>query len=72
MKNSDIRLDLFRRIDTLSDDLLQELQLVVENFITKKEIPTILKERKFGTMKGLITYMADDFDEPLEDFKDYM
>ena len=60
-------------VDTLSDDLLQELQLVVENFITKKDIPTsTLKERKFGTMKGLITYTADGFDEPLEDFKDYM
>ena len=73
MNNSDIKLNLFRRIDMLSDDLLQDLQLVVENFITKKQISTsILKERKFGTMKGLITYMADDFDEPLEDFKDYM
>ncbi len=25
----------------------------------------------FGCMKGMIK-MADDFDEPLEDFKDYM
>ncbi len=25
----------------------------------------------FGSAKGLIT-MSDDFDEPLEDFKDYM
>ena len=26
----------------------------------------------FGCCKGMITYMADDFDAPLEDFKDYM
>jgi len=26
----------------------------------------------FGGGKGIIGYMADDFDEPLEDFKDYM
>ena len=26
----------------------------------------------FGSMKDLIEYMAPDFDEPLEDFKDYM
>jgi hypothetical protein len=26
----------------------------------------------FGSGKGLITYMADDFDAPLEDFKEYM
>ena len=31
-----------------------------------------VKKRGFGSMKGLITYMADDFDEPLEDFKEYM
>lgn len=29
------------------------------------------KERKFGTAKGLIK-MADDFDQPIDDFKDYM
>lgn len=28
-------------------------------------------QRRFGTAKGLIK-MADDFDEPLEDFKDYI
>jgi hypothetical protein len=26
----------------------------------------------FGSMKGLILYIADDFDEPLEDFEEYM
>ncbi len=30
------------------------------------------KERKFGSMKGLVKNIADDFDAPLEDFKDYM
>jgi hypothetical protein len=29
------------------------------------------KDRPFGIAKGLIE-IADDFDEPLEDFKDYM
>jgi hypothetical protein len=27
------------------------------------------KERKFGSMKGLVVHIADDFDAPLEDFK---
>ena len=26
----------------------------------------------FGSMKGLVTYMADDFNEPLDDFEGYM
>ncbi len=30
------------------------------------------KERKFGSMKGLVKNIADDFNAPLEDFKDYM
>lgn len=29
------------------------------------------KQRQFGTAKGLIK-MADDFDSPLDDFKEYM
>jgi hypothetical protein len=30
------------------------------------------KPLRFGSMKGLVVYMADDFDAPLDDFKDYM
>jgi antitoxin (DNA-binding transcriptional repressor) of toxin-antitoxin stability system len=29
-------------------------------------------ERKLGTMKGTVRYMAPDFDAPLEDFKEYV
>jgi antitoxin (DNA-binding transcriptional repressor) of toxin-antitoxin stability system len=29
-------------------------------------------ERKLGTMKGTVRYMAPDFDAPIEDFKEYM
>jgi prevent-host-death family protein len=28
--------------------------------------------RKLGTMRGSIKYIAPDFDEPLDDFKEYM
>lgn len=30
------------------------------------------KPLQFGCMKGLVLYMADDFDAPLDDFEDYM
>lgn len=30
------------------------------------------KKRTFGCMRGLVTHMSDDFDEPLEDFAEYM
>jgi antitoxin (DNA-binding transcriptional repressor) of toxin-antitoxin stability system len=29
-------------------------------------------ERKLGSLKGYVLYMAPDFDAPLEDFKEYM
>lgn len=28
--------------------------------------------RKFGGGKGIFTYVAEDFDEPLPEFKEYM
>ena len=44
------------------------LTFTLENTAAKTE-PLI--EREFGCIKGQI-WMADDFDAPLEDFKDYM
>ncbi len=35
-------------------------------------LPEARSQRIIGNAKGLILYMADDFDEPLEDFKAYM
>ena len=35
-------------------------------------LPAARSLRKIGNAKGLILSMADDFDEPLNDFKDYM
>lgn len=51
----------------LLDDL-ENLNLIK---LQKVEIPQ-KKVRKFGSMKGLVIHIADDFDAPLEDFKDYM
>ena len=42
---------------------------VILTFTPKGEKP--IKERGFGCLKGQI-WMADDFNAPLEDFKDYM
>jgi hypothetical protein len=39
--------------------------------IRKNEKPK-KKKRIFGSMKGLVVHIAEDFDAPLEDFKDYM
>jgi antitoxin (DNA-binding transcriptional repressor) of toxin-antitoxin stability system len=29
-------------------------------------------QRRLGTLKGTVLYMAPDFDAPLDDFKEYM
>ena len=36
------------------------------------ESPELLTPREPGLMKDQILFMADDFDAPLEDFKEYM
>ncbi len=43
------------------------------DFLTQKYQQKQMPQRKsnFGSAKGLIT-MSDDFNEPLDDFKDYM
>ena len=52
----------------------EEVTLTNEAQTIAKVTPVInpvLKERKAGSLKGKI-WMAEDFDEPLEDFKEYM
>lgn len=63
---------LIEEIDSLPPNLQEEVQDFVAFLKTKaqKQQPPI-QQRQFGAGKGLII-MADDFDEPLEDFKEYM
>ncbi len=35
-------------------------------------LPNVYIQRKIGTQKNLIIAMGDDFNEPLEDFSEYM
>lgn len=35
-------------------------------------LPEARSHRTIGNAKGLIVFMAEDFDEPLDDFKEYM
>ncbi|HKQ04117.1 MAG TPA: DUF2281 domain-containing protein [Blastocatellia bacterium] len=42
-----------------------------EHLVKLVPIATAKSRPQFGSAKGLIT-MSDDFDEPLEDFKEYM
>ena|SRR3569833_1278700 len=39
---------------------------------TKESTLKSKKKREFGSLKGFITRMSDDFNAPMEEFKDYM
>ncbi|WP_373522236.1 DUF2281 domain-containing protein [Aquiflexum sp.] len=58
------------KIENLPPDLQKEVEIFLENLLKKK------KDKKkpkpvFGSAKGEII-LSPDFDEPLEDFKEYM
>ncbi|NOT48302.1 MAG: DUF2281 domain-containing protein [Acidobacteria bacterium] len=52
----------------LLDDL-ESLKLIE---IERKGMAADKPKRRFGSMKGLVVHISDDFDAPLEDFDDYM
>jgi len=66
-------------MDTITVTILQpeaekELDKLESQKLIKIQKPKNVKKKplQFGSMKGLVIHMADDFNEPLEDFKDYM
>jgi len=61
---------VFKQFSTLPDNLKHEVADFIA-FLNQKNKPRVRKERKFGAAKGMFI-MSPDFDEPLEDFKDYM
>ncbi len=67
MSIAELKLELIRAIDRLPADRLKQLLKEV-----KGETPPPQQKPCFGAMKGTLIYMSPDFDEPLEDFKDYM
>ena len=63
-------LQLHSKIDSLPENLKSEVDKFIDELLSKEDNPKKGKA-KFGSAKGMFT-MSDDFDEPLEDFKDYM
>lgn len=52
---------------------LKDVSAIKELMKVKNVHPTKKRgTRKFGSGKNIFTYVADDFDAPLPDFKDYM
>jgi antitoxin (DNA-binding transcriptional repressor) of toxin-antitoxin stability system len=60
-------------------ELIAQLSPGAELIITENQQPVAKlvaavqpSERSLGTLRGTVSYMAPDFDAPLEDFTEYM
>jgi antitoxin (DNA-binding transcriptional repressor) of toxin-antitoxin stability system len=70
-----VQIELEQASDKL-EELIKAAMTGESVYIAKDDAPIIKLvpvkgKRQFGSAKGLIK-MADDFDEPLEEFKEYM
>jgi hypothetical protein len=60
------KLELINWISKLNDSrILQKVDQLKNESIAKS------KRRIFGSGKGIVSYISDDFDEPLDAFKAY-
>ena len=60
--------ELIRRLTPGDEVVITENNQPVARLIPATAQP----QRKLGTLKGTVTYMAADFDAPLDEFKEYM
>jgi len=69
---SDVRSELNELVERAARSG-EEVVLTREGEVVAKIIPLVheKKSRRFGSARGYLT-VPDDFDEPLEDFRDYM
>ncbi len=67
MTNTTLKLE----INSLPIELRNEVALFVEFLKQKSKIDSTKKVREFGFAKGKI-HLSEDFDDPIEDFKDFM
>ena len=61
---------LHKKIDMLPEIMLSEANTFIDFLINKSKKSYKIKIRKPGFFKDKIS-ITDDFDEPLDDFKDY-
>jgi hypothetical protein len=62
---------LYTKISSLPNDIKSEVNDFIDFLMTKRKKEFKKKKPIFGCAKGQI-YISPDFDEPLDDFKEYM
>ncbi len=65
------QIQLYTKINSLPNDIKSEVNDFIDFLMTKKKKEIKKMKPKFGCAKGQI-YISPDFDEPLDDFKEYM
>jgi hypothetical protein len=65
------QIQLITKLNYLPDDLKSEVNDFIDFLLSKRKKEIKKKTPKFGCAEGLI-YISPDFDEPLDDFKDYI
>ena len=62
-------IEKFEKLSPTGQTLIEK---EIEKLYEQEHIEISDKPRaKFGGLKGFVKYIADDFDAPLEEFKDY-
>jgi hypothetical protein len=62
---------VYKKIHQLPPKIQHELSDYIEFLMRKYQVEQP-KKPFFGCMKGTVIWMADDFNAPLDDFKEYM
>ncbi len=71
MSTAELKHALLRAIDQLPEARLEQLLESIKQEKDTNEEEKNMGKLRFGALKGGLVYMSPDFDEPLEDFKDY-
>ena len=71
MSVSELKSILFRELDKLGKDDLFALYAFLVKRLNQKKSDLKSGQRVVGSMKGMLVYMSDDFDAPLDDFQAY-
>ena len=75
MTKTELQADIQQKLHFLSEQKLAALRTVLDAMLDndhKPNNPVQQTRGLVGSMPDLVKYMADDFNEPLDDFKDYM
>lgn len=64
--------ELIRQLAPGEEIVLTENQQPVAKLVSHQQKPANVSRPGPGLCKGMITYMAPDFDAPLEEMKEYM